>query len=553
MRFGEIPVEEAEGAVLAHGIAVGQRNRFKKGRRLTPQDVADLRASGIARVTVARLDSDDIGENEAAARVAEALSGDDSLAAGSAATGRANLFARTRGLVVYERARLERLNLVDEAVTVAALPPYERVEAQQMVATVKIIPLAVPEAVVARCTALASENGGMIRVAPFRPLAVGLIQTSLPGTKNSVIEKGRATTEARIDDLGCRLVHELRCRHDADEIAEALVRLGREGCDIVLVLGAAATVDRRDVVPQAIEKTGGTIDHFGLPVDPGNLTLLARRGTARILGLPGSARSPRLHGFDWVLQRLVAGLPISKNDIAAMASGGLLKEIPGRPFPRAAASASPAAKSSTAHHPPRIAAVVLAAGQSRRMGETNKLLVEIDGKAMVAWVVDAVLASTADPVIVVLGHEADRVRNALSGRDLVFVFNPAHEEGLSTSLRRGIAAVPDHADGALICLGDMPRLSTATAERLIAAFDPDDDRHICVPTFAGKRGNPVLIGRRFFAEIHELTGDVGARQIVAAYPDLTATVAMDDDAVLDDVDTPDALARLHPSRGRNPS
>ena len=536
MKFGEIPIAEAAGAILAHSQHVGDA-RFKKGRTLTADDVAALAAAGVATVVAAQLEPGDIGEDQAADRLATAAAADGSLTASVASTGRVNLYAAEHGLAVFDQARLDELNLVDEAVAVATLPAYTAVAAKQMVATIKIIPFAVPGEVVAICAGIAAEAGGLIRVAPFRPHKVGLIQTRLSGTKESVLDKGRAVTAARVGEIDGELIAERRCAHDEATLAAVIGELEDEGCEVILVLGASAITDRRDVVPAAVERAGGSLIHLGMPVDPGNLTLLARSARAQIVGLPGSARSPRLHGCDWVLQRLAAGLPPTSHDIMTMGAGGLLKEIPARPLPRAAVAAEPR------HAEPRIAALILAAGQSRRMGGINKLLEEIDGAPMVARAADAVISSRTDPVFVVVGHEADRVRGALAGRDVVFVDNPAYAEGLSTSLEHGVAAVPEDADGVLVCLGDMPRIAAAEIDALIDAFDPVAGRSICVPTFGGKRGNPVLLGHRFFAEIQEISGDVGARQLIGAYPDLIVEVAMDGDGVLVDIDTPQALKK----------
>ena len=536
MKFGEIPVNEAEGAILAHSQHVSDA-RFKKGRTLTADDVAALAAAGVATVVAAQLEPGDIGEDQAADRLATATAADGSLTASVASTGRVNLYAAEHGLVVFDQARLDELNLVDEAVAVATLPAYTAVEAKQMVATIKIIPFAVPGDVVETCARIATEADGLIRVAPFRPHKVGLIQTRLSGTKESVLDKGRAVTAARVGGLDGELIAERRCAHDEATLAAVIGELEDEGCEVILVLGASAITDRRDVVPAAVERAGGSLIHLGMPVDPGNLTLLARSERAQIVGLPGSARSPRLHGCDWVLQRLAAGLPPTSHDIMTMGAGGLLKEIPARPLPRAAVAAEPR------HAEPRIAALILAAGQSRRMGRINKLLEEIDGAPMVARAADAVISSRTDPVIVIVGHEADRVRGALAGRDVVFVDNPAYAEGLSTSLKHGVAALPEDADGVLVCLGDMPRIAAAEIDALIDAFDPVAGRSICVPTFGGKRGNPVLLGHRFFAEIQEISGDVGARQLIGAYPDLIVEVAMDGDGILVDIDTPQALKK----------
>jgi molybdenum cofactor cytidylyltransferase len=182
--------------------------------------------------------------------------------------------------------------------------------------------------------------------------------------------------------------------------------------------------------------------------------------------------------------------------------------------------------------------VVLAAGLSRRMGEANKLLLEVEGGPMVARCVDAVLGSAARPVVVVTGHEQARVRAALAGRELIFVHNPEPAQGLATSLRTGIAALGDELAGAVVCLGDMPWVHAGQIEALLAAFAASDERSICVPTFDGKRGNPVLWPARYFAEIRALTGDSGARSLLAAHADEVCYVPVSNPGVTLDVDTP---------------
>lgn len=191
-----------------------------------------------------------------------------------------------------------------------------------------------------------------------------------------------------------------------------------------------------------------------------------------------------------------------------------------------------------------IAALVLAAGRSTRMGEENKLLAGIDDKPMVAHAVDAMLASKAHPVIVVTGHEEAAVRRALGDREITFVHNPAFAAGLSTSLAAGLDALPEEIAGAIVGLGDMPRIKSADVDRLLAAFNPEEERAICVPTVAGKRGNPVLFAAEFFPAMREIEGDVGARHLIGAHNDRVCEVEMDDDAALIDVDTRDALEAL---------
>ncbi len=534
MKFGSVPLREAVGALVAHSVRTPQRV-FKKGHRLAEEDTALLRGAGIETVVVARLEADDIPEDEAASRIARKLAGGN-IRVGSAFTGRANLFATADGLLTMDADCIRAINAVDEAITVATLEPFARVSPQQMVATVKIIPFAAPAGAVEQCEHLL--EAAPLAVAPFRPRKVALILTTLPGMRPALLDKTRAAIRTRVEGIGSDVVFERDVSHDEQVLCNAL-REATHATDLVLVFGASAITDRRDVIPAAIEAAGGTVERFGMPVDPGNLLLIGKLGDADVIGLPGCARSPKLNGFDFVLWRLAAGLEVTSKDIAQMGVGGLLMEIPTRPQPRDE-PVVPAA--------PRVGAIVLAAGASSRMG-SNKLLVEIDGKPMIRRVVEAVQASAADPLVVVTGNEADAIKTALDGRDVQFVHNPDFAHGLSTSLKRGLRALPDDCDAAVVVLGDMPDVTTALIERLIAAFDPAEGRAICVATRGGKRGNPVLFARRFFEEVESIEGDVGARGLIGSYPELVCEIEAGCDAPLIDIDTAEDLAayrKAHP-------
>ena len=555
MKFGELPVAEAEGAILAHTLRLGTV-ALKKARVLSQADLDLIAEAGLSRIVVARLEPGDVGEDEAAWRIAAAATGDE-VETAAPFTGRANLFAKTRGLLVFDRERLDRLNLVDEAITFGTLPPFAVVEPRMMVGTVKIIPFAAPAKAVERCVEAARSGGPLLRVAPFLPRSIGLIQTRLPGLKESILERTREVTEGRLKALGCRLVFEERCGHTTAELAPLIRDAIGHGIDILLIHGASAILDRRDVIPAAIIAAAGRIDHFGMPVDPGNLLLLGHVRERAVLGLPGCARSPKVNGFDWVLERLVAGLPVGPGEIMRMGSGGLLAEIPSRPLPRAEATQAAERKSEAKPQGARIAALLLAAGQSRRMGGPNKLLAEIDGVPMVTRVAQRLLAARARPIIAVLGNQAEMVDAALGKLPVERVRNPEFAAGLSTSLKRGIAALPPDLDGLIVCLGDMPLISGRHLERLIAAFNPLEGRSIVVPTRRGKRGNPVLWSRQFFPEMAALAGDVGAKHLIGEHAELVVEVEMDDDAVLVDIDTPEALdafeEKRKPSHRPNPS
>jgi molybdenum cofactor cytidylyltransferase len=539
MIFDEIAVAEAEGAILAHSVKLPGR-ALRKGRILSDEDVGALLEGGVTKVVAARLAGDELGEDDAASHLAAAVSGEN-INIAKAFTGRANLFSETRGVLVVDRARLDELNLVDEAVTLATVTPFALVEPKQMVATIKIVPFGVRRALVESCAGIAAKGGELLRVAPFVATDTALIQTRLPGLKESILDKTVEVTRARLASLGSNLTDERRCAHAVAELAAEIRAAASGKPGLVLIAGASAIVDRRDVIPAAIVACGGTIEHFGMPVDPGNLILLGRLDGTPVLGLPGCARSPKENGFDWVLQRLLAGIAVTREDIMRMGAGGLLAEVPSRPLPRAEVGAA-APQAPVAPRRPRIAALILAAGQSRRMGEVNKLLIEIDGKPMVRRVAETVLASSASPVVAVLGHERDRVRAAFGGTKVRCIYNPDFAGGISTSLRRGLATLPDDIDGVLVCLGDMPLLGTGEIERLIAAFNPTEGRAIIVPTRRGKRGNPVLWARRFFPEMQDIAGDVGARHLIGAYPEAVVEIEMAGEGVVLDIDTPEALA-----------
>ncbi len=320
MRFGKVALEAAEGGILAHSL---RRDRavFRKGQVLGPVELAALRESGVAEVTVAQLDPGDVEENMAARRVAASLGG-SGVAAGAPGTGRVNLFATHAGLLSFDPAAVDRMNAISEDVTLATFPLLAPVEAGQMVATVKIIPFAVPETVLDNC--IAAGQGADIMVHPFRPLRARLIQTVTAELKPSIMAKTSNVTADRMVRLGGTVTGETRCPHHPERLAADMGAALKAGCDLLLVIGASAIVDRRDVIPAAIEALGGRTLRLGMPVDPGNLILIAEIGGTPVLGLPGCARSPARNGLDWVLERLSAGLPVTDAVVAGMGVGGLL-------------------------------------------------------------------------------------------------------------------------------------------------------------------------------------------------------------------------------------
>ncbi|MBE1203646.1 NTP transferase domain-containing protein [Aminobacter carboxidus] len=527
MKFGAIPVAQAKGAVLAHSTSAGD-HRYRKGHRLGAEDIAILAASGLSEVVVAVLEPDDLGEDEAAEAIAASMR-HRHVEVKPAATGRVNLHAREAGVFTVDAGLIDAINAIDPAITVATLAQHATVEKGQMVATVKIIPFAVAGHLVQQASGLCAFSEIFV-VNAFVAKRVGMVQTVLPSVKASVLDKTSRLTEHRLARSGSRLTAERRTPHEVPAVAEAAKSLARDH-DMVVIFGASALSDFDDVIPAAIRAAGGIVVRSGMPVDPGNLLVLGHIGNTAVIGAPGCARSPKENGFDWVLDRVMAGLEVTGADIAGMGVGGLLMEIPTRPQPRDL-SAIPSV--------PKVHAVLLAAGRSSRMGGPNKLLALFEGKPLVRRAAERVLASKAESTVVVSGHQASRIREALAGLDIPLAHNADFASGLASSLKTGVSALPEDAAGALIVLGDMPEVLPADLDRLIEAFERAEGRAVVRASHDGKRGNPVILPRSLFSAVAHLEGDTGARHLIESEGVDVIDIELGAGAAID-VDTPEAL------------
>ena len=324
MQFGAVPLSQAEGAILAHSVPL-PGGRLRKGCLLGPDEIVALHNAGLTTVTVARLAPDDVHEDAAAKAVARALV-PDPLTAGltlrPVGTGRVNIHAASAGVVEVLADRVDALNAVDAMITLATVPRWQRLAAGEMAATVKVIAYGVAAASVDRA---ARVGAAALRLCPARLTRVALVETH---TDPSARVIGVKAISDRLVALGAGLTAHLHALHDEAELAAALVALG--DVDLILILTASATSDPQDVAPQALGAAGGVVHRFGMPVDPGNLLFIGQLGTVPVIGLPGCAKSPALNGADWVMERLICGVPVTSADIAAMGVGGLLNEIPQR-------------------------------------------------------------------------------------------------------------------------------------------------------------------------------------------------------------------------------
>lgn len=329
MKFGPVPVDEAEGCILAHAMQAGGGRRLAKGTPLTVRDIADLKAQGHDRVIVARLGPNDIAEDEAATRLAKALvpePAQSGVRLTTARTGRVNVVAEGPGIVRIDASGIRSVNAVNPMITVATLPEWHRVTTGTLIATIKIISYAVPRSDIDRACRQGDRSLSVLTPAVS---TAALIETEIAGKVFS--DKGQDALRIRLDRLGVSLAPPVTVAHEVTALTSALHAAAG---DVLFILTGSATSDIDDVAPNALRQAGGVVDHFGMPVDPGNLLFLGRLDGRLVIGLPGCARSPALNGADWVLERVICGVPPTPEDIAAMGVGGLLKEIPQRPSPR---------------------------------------------------------------------------------------------------------------------------------------------------------------------------------------------------------------------------
>ncbi len=535
MKFGPTPVVQAEGAILAHSMNT-DGVRLRKGRVLSAADIASIAKAGIREVTVAVLEDDDIGEDQAAEVLAKMLVSNPKAAGlriSAPFTGRVNIYAETGGVMQIDAAAIARFNAVSPAITVATVPQMARVSARSLIATVKVIPYAVPQNFVDN---LPANNA--LRLAPFALQTASLILTQTPGMPEKLLSKGRDAIARRMLALNCALDDVVTVPHETTPLAEAICKATGE---VILILTGSATSDMQDVGPAALVQSGGEVTRFGMPVDPGNLLFLGKHDGRPVVGLPGCARSPALNGADWVLERIACGLDVTDGDIAAMGVGGLLKEIPTRPQPRGGFVDVPLQ--------PKVEVLLLAAGSSRRMRGRDKLLEIVDGEPLLSRTARAALQARVERVHVVMQPENAERDAALEGLDVNRIVSPEWQEGMAASIRAGMAGLSQDCNAVVIALADMPEVSAAHIDRLTAAYDAGEGREICrAVTVDGTPGLPVLFGRRFFETLAGLQGDRGARDVVKDASEFLVDVPTEGQGAVIDLDTPEAWDRWRADR-----
>lgn len=339
MRYGPVDLDQAAGAILGHNVVDGEGRRvLRKGKALEARDLEVLRKLGRESVYAARLDPEDVSEDVAADRVTRAVVG-AGLRLSGPSTGRVNVHSRVLGLVKVDVARLGRLNS-SAGVTLATRRDGTPVTAGKMVATTKILPYAVPDSIVVEIEQEAASHGPILWLRNFESRRVGLIVTSVPGSRDKIVGGFETALRRRVEALGSRLERtdfvalESETGGALESLASALDAQASDGIELVLLAGETAIQDRNDLAPSAVELAGGVVECFGAPVDPGNLLMLGHLGEVAVVGAPGCARSSKPSIVDLVLPRLLVGERLDASDVTALGHGGLLDDVPERPLPR---------------------------------------------------------------------------------------------------------------------------------------------------------------------------------------------------------------------------
>ena len=531
MKIKNLAPQDSIGVVLAQTYNLPGKI-ISKGTFVTNEVVGYFKTGNVKTILCAVPEEGDIHEDEAAEAISSAID-KNHIYADKASTGRVNFKSQSLCLVRYDRDFIKEVNLVDESIAFSIVEHNQLLAEGDLIATLKIIPFFMQKKYVDRVIKMLTKDQ-LFKIHNLKKKEVTLIQTCFEWQKKSIFTATSNVTKARLEALGCSLKKEKLINHDYDTLRAIIRSSVKNEPEILLVSGATAITDRSDYIPKAILSEGGEIIQYGLAVDPGNLLLIGKVGNTTVIGMPGCARSPKLNGFDWVLQLLMADIPINREELADMGAGGLLMEIASRPLPRALAK-------SVSKHEKKVMGVILAAGNSTRMGKDNKLLSYIGDAPLIRNTAIEMLKSDLDSCSIVLGYQSDKVADVIKDLNVNLILNPLWKEGQASSLRAAINTLDSTYSDLLIMLGDLPGIKSSHINSIIEEHLLTDNRksNITIPSFKGQKGNPVIWGRSFFHDLSNLEGDVGGRTLFSEHPAAINILEMNDPWVVKDADTPE--------------
>ena len=330
MFFGKVKTELSLGGILSSSIEIYKdKNKIKisKGTIINKNLLDLLLLNNVEHIKCAKLDDDEIDENLSVHEISKKIiaSKKSNIIIQDPKNGRCNLVSSVDGVIVFQPNQLFSINSVTNDIGIASLKAFSKVKKNQIVASIKAIPFGIKKNNLQNIINVCQE---CFKILPFQKKNIHLIQTTNQNTRAKVLEKTLEVTKDRLSSCGNKKIVEKKCSHEIKSICEQLKKSVNEDADIILIFGTSAISDINDTIPQSIIEINGTILRLGMPVEPGNLILLAEIEISKkhisIIGMPGCARSKKENGVDWILWRKLCDLKISSDDINHMGNGGLL-------------------------------------------------------------------------------------------------------------------------------------------------------------------------------------------------------------------------------------
>lgn len=531
MKFGEFPVYDALGVELAHTVKC-QGKTLKKGHELTSADLNLLKYSGIKTIIGVQFTPDDVHPETAADILLKTLAGDFLRYTHPDETGYSEIFADTDGTLVFDPERLNRFNAHNENISLITIQPYTPVYKGQFIANLRISGPAVEAETLNEAVTKISGTGPLLKVAPYAFCKIGFIRTLL--SNSSVPRLDEDELASRFGAFGFSVVYSDLCEHSVDAVETAVRNAIDAQAEIVLVESQIPPLHRNDIVPKAFLESAGDIDRLGWPVDTGLSLVIGHKNEVRLLGYcaedAGSSALDRLLRFMATKSMPEPSLfpYLAMNGISL---GRMTKRISAEQMENSTAIGSVTDSE-------KIAVVILAAGSSRRMIGTNKLLESINGLPMIEYAVRSALSSKADYVAVVTGYDAKFIERRLEQYDVKIVRNADYVSGVLGSIRLGLAVLPPDIVGAVVLPADMPAFTEEYIDKLIDAFDFSAKRRpVVLPTFNSVRHNPVLWPRDLFKVVKIVPEDAQYVPSLIEHSDYIKEIPLKDDLPLTDINT----------------
>lgn len=529
MKFGEFPLYDALGVELSHAIKCAGKV-FPAGHIITADDVRLLRQAEIKTVVGTFFSSDDLRPDIVCDILLKDIVGDH-LRYTLPKNGCSEIYADADGVFISQPERLLRFNSHDESLILSSLLPFTPVYKNQLIASLRLLGPAFNADMINDAVAKIMGQGSLLRIAAYAFCKIAFVRTVMHGEE---ISESEEQTRSRYAVFGFDISRYVVCPHDRSAVSNEIEKAEKDGLDAVFIESSAPPLNRKDVIPCSVKEAGADIDRLGWCVDPGVSALIAHKNDTKIIAFAaGDFSSPSIDR----LVRYIATKSLPRPDEFPLLATGTLS------LERLIKFLDPADERKTVavgslEERSKIAVVVLAAGASKRMIGSNKLLENVQGVPMVERAVRSALSSKADFVAVVTGYDAKFIEKRLVDYDVKIVRNPDYSSGVLSSIRLGLSVLPPDVIAAVVLPADMPGFTEEYINKLIDLFDPKAAKKaVCLPSFKGVRHNPVLWPRELFKSVKIIPEDAHWMPALVEHSDYISELKLDDDLPLTDVNT----------------